>query len=358
MHTAADIADWWDEQRRVSQRDLDAFVDEYPNWFGVLVAGAAGTAMDLGAGFVDVLRLGEGAADHSLKGFAQDGLRLLQFAPALGRVGRFALARALADPGGDICTWIAATKALRQVGVKTFAAIEDLMQAAGFASIGQLGGAFVDALIPALRKLGARVTPLCALDSMEAVSAAVLGKGVVLFSVTWGKAGHTLYAFRNAFGRLLFADRTGKVVSSLAELERYYPGISGAKVYGPAALVEGPRVLMADGLAVLSMEIRAQLAVNPETAAQTLEIRKTFASGQPPAAVLAKGRWHTVQPGDWLSKIARTYYRDMTKWPAIYEANRKTIGNDPNLIRPQQRLFIPELPRVSATNNRSSTSRP
>ena len=29
-------------------------------------------------------------------------------------------------------------------------------------------------------------------------------------------------------------------------------------------------------------------------------------------------------------------------WPAIYEANRGTIGENPNLIFPGQRLVIPE----------------
>jgi len=82
MWAASDIASWWDEQHRNSKRELDEFVDEHPNWFGVIVAGNIATAMDLGAGLVDVLRLGEGAAEGGLKGVAQDGLRLLQLAPA------------------------------------------------------------------------------------------------------------------------------------------------------------------------------------------------------------------------------------------------------------------------------------
>jgi hypothetical protein len=34
MRTASDIADWWDEQHRISKAALDEFVDEHPNWFG------------------------------------------------------------------------------------------------------------------------------------------------------------------------------------------------------------------------------------------------------------------------------------------------------------------------------------
>jgi len=52
-------------------------------------------------------------------------------------------------------------------------------------------------------------------------------------------------------------------------------------------------------------------------------------------------RIHVVKQGDWLSKIAITYYGDMNKWPVIYERNMDTIGPDPDLIIPGQRLVIP-----------------
>ncbi|HTH37460.1 MAG TPA: LysM peptidoglycan-binding domain-containing protein [Pyrinomonadaceae bacterium] len=52
-------------------------------------------------------------------------------------------------------------------------------------------------------------------------------------------------------------------------------------------------------------------------------------------------RIHVVKQGDWLSKIAITYYGDMNKWDVIYKRNIDTIGKDPNLIIPGQRLVIP-----------------
>ena len=54
-------------------------------------------------------------------------------------------------------------------------------------------------------------------------------------------------------------------------------------------------------------------------------------------------RTHVVQPGDWLSKIAVTYYGDMNKWTVIYNhpQNRQTIGPNPDLIKPGQSLVIP-----------------
>jgi hypothetical protein len=71
--------------------------------------------------------------------------------------------------------------------------------------------------------------------------------------------------------------------------------------------------------------------------------------GFTPPMLLAPGtpgngqRTHTVQPGDWLSKIAITYYGDMNKWHIIYDhpQNRATIGPNPDLIKEGQVLVIP-----------------
>lgn len=350
MWAASDIADWWDEQHRASRRELVEFVDEHPNWFGIVVAGTTATAMELGAGLCDVLRLGQGAAGNGVHGLAQDGLRLLQAAPAVGRLSRFTFSRLIVDPGGGICTWVSGAKALRQVGAKAFASVDDLAEAAGFPSIRQLGGAFVDQVAPVLQKLGARVTPLGRPSSLDAVAAAAArGDGVVLFSVQWSHGsrpvGHTLYAFRDLLGRVRYADRTGAVVSTLAELEKFYPGIAGASVYGTAALVLGPRILLTEGLAVLAMEVRAQLAADPETVAQAFDVKKQVAANaRPPASA----RCHVVRPGDWLSKLAARYYGDACKWPVIHEANRRVIGANPDLIKPGQKLLIPDLPAVTA----------
>lgn len=50
---------------------------------------------------------------------------------------------------------------------------------------------------------------------------------------------------------------------------------------------------------------------------------------------------YTVVSGDYLSKIARKFYGDASKWTKIYEANKQIIGKNPNLIRPGQVLTIP-----------------
>jgi nucleoid-associated protein YgaU len=68
------------------------------------------------------------------------------------------------------------------------------------------------------------------------------------------------------------------------------------------------------------------LVVNAPGAAQ--------GSGQPAATL------YTVKKGDTLSAIAKTYYKDASKYPRIFEANRPMLG-DPNKIYPGQVLRIP-----------------
>lgn len=51
---------------------------------------------------------------------------------------------------------------------------------------------------------------------------------------------------------------------------------------------------------------------------------------------------HTVQPGEWLSTIAKEYYGDPLKYSAIFEVNSETI-KDANQIHPGQVLEIPLL---------------
>lgn len=47
---------------------------------------------------------------------------------------------------------------------------------------------------------------------------------------------------------------------------------------------------------------------------------------------------YVVRSGDTLSRIASAFG---TTVQAVYESNRTTIGADPNLIRPGQKLYIP-----------------
>lgn len=51
---------------------------------------------------------------------------------------------------------------------------------------------------------------------------------------------------------------------------------------------------------------------------------------------------YTIKSGDSLSKIAKRFYGDASKWSVIHMAN-KDIIKDPNLIHPNQKIKIPTL---------------
>jgi nucleoid-associated protein YgaU len=57
---------------------------------------------------------------------------------------------------------------------------------------------------------------------------------------------------------------------------------------------------------------------------------------------------HTVAEGETLSHIAQKHYGHATKpyYMVIYEANKNTIGSDPNKVKPGLALNIPELPEA------------
>ncbi len=55
-----------------------------------------------------------------------------------------------------------------------------------------------------------------------------------------------------------------------------------------------------------------------------------------------EARYHTVAQGDWLSKIAKTYYDDASKYNVIFEANKPML-KDADDIFPGQVLRIPNL---------------
>ena len=55
-----------------------------------------------------------------------------------------------------------------------------------------------------------------------------------------------------------------------------------------------------------------------------------------------ESRYHDVVRGDTLSAIAKTYYGNAAKYPAIFEANKPMLSH-PDKIYPGQKLRIPPL---------------
>ena len=55
-----------------------------------------------------------------------------------------------------------------------------------------------------------------------------------------------------------------------------------------------------------------------------------------------------VQPGDYLSSIAETFYDDQNLWPVLYAVNEDVIGANPSLLRSGMVLRIPADPDAFA----------
>lgn len=51
--------------------------------------------------------------------------------------------------------------------------------------------------------------------------------------------------------------------------------------------------------------------------------------------------YYVVKPGDSLSKISKDVYDNAGLYKKIYEANKDVIGPNPDLIKPGQKLTIP-----------------
>jgi len=65
-----------------------------------------------------------------------------------------------------------------------------------------------------------------------------------------------------------------------------------------------------------------------------------FGNSDKPAT---SGDSYTVVSGDSLSKIAKNHYGDAAKWHQIYEANKATIGTNPDRIEVGQVLTLPSI---------------
>jgi hypothetical protein len=228
--------------------------------------------MDLGAGMVDVLRLGEGVARGGVGGVAQDALRALVFVGPLARggalLGRVAQTHAirLAVTTRGVtgpCTFTAVNNALSIVagrGRNLFLTAQDAARALGqplsaFARVGRRVdvAAWIDELLPFLTRQGVALRNLGAPRTIaDVVGAAAREDGVVIFAIEWTDlAGtlqrHSMIAVRTARG-VRFADYGGRFIGSLAELAQrggdwvargggYAVASSGAN--GSAVLVKG-----------------------------------------------------------------------------------------------------------------------
>ena len=74
--------------------------------------------------------------------------------------------------------------------------------------------------------------------------------------------------------------------------------------------------------------------------APTLQV-VTATPGPPPVPTPRQEQRYVVREGDTLSGIASDKHV-RGGWPALYKANKKAIGGNPNLIFPGQVLRVPQ----------------
>ncbi len=107
-------------------------------------------------------------------------------------------------------------------------------------------------------------------------------------------------------------------------------------------------------------ECRDDWGLNPPKAAEGQEVK--IPSTQEPGGSAARAQTVKVRSGDTLSGIAKQVYRNYRLWPLLWDANRKTVGSNPNRISSGMMLTIPPLNSykpadISDAQHRSSTWR-
>jgi outer membrane protein OmpA-like peptidoglycan-associated protein len=272
-----------DEFDRVTEKAdqlvLKGADEDVDRWWGVRVAHAANYAANrvesfVVGGYVDVLRLGDGIfKEGGWRGWAHDGLRLLQILPigkvskligrSVRRANRIRRAVAISErPGEKICGWVSMKQALIQTGVKHAATLDDVIEAARGIALKDSIGLFASEMAEILRNAGARVTTLLgdaermAFQDLEALVRRQKG-GVVMFNLNFenvlrapGEAaivGHSLFAYLNDLGQFRMVDRSG-MLRALSDIEQFYPGITKGYIKGAFHMADALVVRVLDEL--------------------------------------------------------------------------------------------------------------
>ena len=92
---------------------------------------------------------------------------------------------------------------------------------------------------------------------------------------------------------------------------------------------------------VLQPVVEPDEGILTEIPQSTLELPETLGQdvekGLHPDSALFR---YMIRPDDWLSKIALKEYGNIRSWRLIYNWNRETIGDNPNMIYPYNELDL------------------
>jgi hypothetical protein len=257
-------ADFFDQKAAESKKIIGQHVQNNPA--SIAAATAIGTAIDLGRGEVDILRLGKGFEKGGTWGYAEDGLRLIGFATHVASVGyvkslgtqairlsRANIARFVTDvaPEAGICHSISTAQALRQTGHRLFATVDTIAEALETRVTNLEGHApySFHEWNSVYSKLGLEVRQLRATTEADIVKAVKSSpNGVVQFIMNWDRRAHTIYAYRDPLSnQIRYIDRSSRALGrvaqkSLKELDRLYKGIKSGFVQDAIFIKEAKMV--------------------------------------------------------------------------------------------------------------------
>jgi hypothetical protein len=358
MHSASELADWWDRKTKESDTALLEFVDAHPNLW--VVGAVAQTGMEFAGVMVfDVLRFGEGAAESYETGkiapLVQDVFRGMSIAGGIGKAaqfGRVAVGKTLslyANVAGRTCAPIAMGNALRRAGQFLFLSLEEIAAAHGVSLSWIAGkGASMASSIAALRRLGVSFEVLKAVSWQNVVARLMQSEGVMMIRIIGSKGGaeHRII-LQKVGGIVKILDRYGEFADLEALSVRYASVLKGGKfIIDPAAdavFVKRIFSMLVNGVPTLMIAANALIHLSQGTTVPDLDqkfedFKRQRGGSQvihltPPPEI-------TVAPGDTLSGLALKHYGSVEYWPLIWDGNRETIGENPNRIRPGMTLVV------------------
>ena len=87
-----------------------------------------------------------------------------------------------------------------------------------------------------------------------------------------------------------------------------------------------------------TLDLKDYRRLKVKTIAKKKEIKQET---KRPVPTKPKQKTYVVKKGDNLWNISKRFYGNGNQWKKIYNANKKVIGSNPNLIYPKQRYVIP-----------------
>jgi len=366
----SECADWWEKHIADYKKDLGDYVERHPGNFAVAVATAGATAADLGDVFiVDLLRLGEGAAEGSASGIAHDVFRLMTFIPegrvlkAVGGIGRAKRAVEAAEMfrgvKGEICVPISIAQAIKIAGYKMAVGLSKVAEALNVdLKIIEEEGVGERLIAPALKKLGLVFDTIRrpgAKTFQEIAAIARQGRSPLMVGLTAAADGHQILIAETSQGMRII-DREG-VFESLEALNRHYGIVFAFDAAEPFymiknALLDEKLLSTVNSMGVLACLARMSVGildfnhskVTPAFVKRDFENFLRSRGKTPPAPGkeihVKGGKTVVVKHGDTLSGIAQHEYGSPQLWPLIYDLNKEKIGANPNLIHPGLHLLI------------------